>query len=173
MLVWMFILAVAALLLAAVVVPRVFGATPYVVETGSMRPGLPPGTLVVTRPTPADEIALGDVVTYQLESGQPQVVTHRVVGLGRSQSGERILQTQGDANDAPDADPVRAVQVRGTLWYQVPFVGKGTNLLTGTQRQVGVLLVGGGLLGYAAFMFLSAASERRGGRTKVEETTNS
>ncbi len=61
--------------------PRLGGATPYTVLTSSMEPEYPPGTLVVVRPVPIEEIGIGDVITYQLESGEPTVVTHRVVGL--------------------------------------------------------------------------------------------
>ena len=47
---WLVILGAVAVLLVAVVVPRVAGATPYTVLTGSMAPAYPPGTLVVVRP---------------------------------------------------------------------------------------------------------------------------
>ena len=103
MLAWVVILGAVGLLAAAVLVPRVAGATPYAVLTGSMQPGLPPGTLIVVRPVNDADLALGDIVTYQLESGEAPVVTHRVVAMGYDGRGELRLQTQGDANDVPDA----------------------------------------------------------------------
>ena len=60
---------VGATLLVALVVPRLAGATPYVVLTGSMQPKMPPGTLVVARPVDPMSIAPGDVVTYQIQLG--------------------------------------------------------------------------------------------------------
>jgi signal peptidase len=71
-----------ALALVGVVAPLVLGATPYTVLTGSMRPTYPPGTMVVVRPVDVERVAPGDVVTYQLASGRPEVVTHRVVAVG-------------------------------------------------------------------------------------------
>ena len=68
-----------------------------------MKPSMPPGTLVVVRPTPVDEIGIGSVITYQVESGEPTVVTHRVVAQGIGATGEPVFRTQGDANDVPDA----------------------------------------------------------------------
>lgn len=157
------ILGAVGLLVVAVALPRVVGGGAYTVLTGSMRPGLPPGTLVVTRPVEPAEVRIGDVVTYQLESGEATVATHRVVGLGQSMQGERTFTTRGDANGAVDPEPVRAVQVRGRLWYAVPYVGHVNSYLTGEQRAVGRLAVAGLLLGYAAVMLVGGIRERRRG----------
>lgn len=156
----MLVAAVAASLLVAVVVPRLGGAVPYVVETGSMRPGMPPGTLVVVRPVDAARIGVGSVITYQIRSGEPAVVTHRVVATGLDGTGQRRFLTQGDANNAPDPGWVRPVQVRGERWYAVPALGYVTTLLTPAQRQLLLAAVVAVLLGYAAVMVLTDLRER-------------
>ncbi|SDS29116.1 signal peptidase I [Microlunatus soli] len=166
---WTVILGMTAVLAAAVVVPRLAGATPYTVLTGSMRPGMPPGTLVVVKPVAFDRLRTGDVVTYQLESGKPTVVTHRVIAIGVNGAGDRVLQTQGDANDRPDANSVREVQVRGKAWYSVPYLGHLNNLLTSGQRQwvvYGVVVV---LIGYALAMWIGAARDRTRRRNDKEK----
>jgi len=167
---WLVVLAVLAVLAVAVVVPRVTGATPYTVLTGSMEPAYPPGTLVVVRPVPPEELGTGDVVTYQLESGEAPVATHRVVAVSADLTGEISFTTQGDANDAPDPQPVRPVQVKGELWYSVPYLGHVNNLLSGSQRQVAVYLIGSLLLGYAAFMFTSSVRDRKRSRCDAAST---
>lgn len=150
----------------AVVVPRLGGATPYTILTGSMTPAYPPGTLVVVRPVDPADIRTGDVVTYQLRSGEATVVTHRVVAVGRTTvSGEVVLTTQGDANASADAEPVRGVQVRGELWYAVPYLGRAGAVLTADTRQLLVYGVAGVLVLYAASMFVAAAGDRRRGRS--------
>lgn len=158
---WLVILCVCVVLAIAVLIPRLSGATPYTVLTGSMRPDLPPGTLVVVKPVAPDDIRTGDVITYQLESGKAAVVTHRVVAVGATVKGEPSFRTRGDANDVPDADPVRPVQVKGRVWYSAPYLGHVNNILTGSQRQAAVYVVGGGLLLYAAYMFTGAIRDRR------------
>lgn len=161
---WLVILAVTAILAIAVAVPRIAGATPYVILTGSMRPELPPGTLVVVKPVAPEKLGVGSVITYQLESGKPTVVTHRIVSAGVTAQGDRIFQTQGDANNTPDQAWVKPVQIRGERWYAVPGLGHITNFFTGQQRQVattGIVVV---LLGYASWMFGSAIGERRKNR---------
>lgn len=157
---WSMILSVCAVLLVAVLVPRVAGATPYTVLTGSMRPGMPPGTLVVVRPTDPARIAVGSVVTYQLESGKPAVVTHRVVSQGLDADGQPVFQTRGDANDSPDPKWVMPVQLKGEKWYSVPYLGYVNNAIDGSQRQMAVYVVAGALLAWAAYLFTSAARDR-------------
>ncbi|GAA4418919.1 hypothetical protein GCM10023169_09060 [Georgenia halophila] len=158
---WVVILGAVAILAAAVVVPRAAGATPYTVTTGSMEPALPPGTLVVVRPVPHDQIGVGDVITYQLESGEPAVATHRVVAVGTDMTGAYRYTTRGDANDADDRTPVRSEQIRGRLWYAVPYLGHVSTVLTGEQRVVGRTVGAGLLLAYAGYMFVGAVRDRR------------
>ncbi len=159
-LVWSVIVLGLGALAAVVVAPRIAGATPYAVTTGSMRPAYPPGTLVVVRPVDVGSLRVGDVVTYQRASGRATVVTHRIVAVEHRLDGEPVLRTRGDANDAVDPAPVRAVQVRGRLWYAVPHLGRVNRWLTGDQRRVASYVVVTGLLGYAAFMFAGAARDR-------------
>ncbi len=159
-LVWVVLVAALGVVAVAVVVPRVAGGTPYTVLTGSMEPGLPPGTLVVVRPVSPEEVRVGDVVTYQVASGESTVVTHRVTAVGTRLDGELAFTTQGDANDVADPAPVRAVQVRGRLWYAIPHLGRVNSLLTDQQRQTAVIGVAALLVGYAAFMFVGALRDR-------------
>ncbi len=165
---WLVILGVALVLVVAVLVPRLAGATPYTVLTGSMRPDYPPGTLVVVKPIDTAELRRGDVATYQIASGKPAVATHRITGIGVNLKGERTFTFQGDANDAPDPDPVLPVQVKGRVWYSVPYLGHLNNALNGSQRQVAVWVVAGLLIGYAAFMFVSGLRDRRRGSARDE-----
>ena len=167
---WLVILAAVAVLGGAVLLPRVTGATPYTIMTGSMAPTYPPGTLVIVRPVPFEDIRVGDVVTFQLESGEAAVATHRVVGSTVSLDGERRLVTRGDANGADDPEPVREVQVRGRVWYAVPYLGRVNQLLTGGRRQLVMTVVVTFLLLYSAYMFTSAARDRRRRRAPQSET---
>lgn len=147
---WTVVAVTVVLLIAFVLVPRATGSTPYTVLTGSMRPEMPPGTMVVVRPVDPAELAVGDVITYQLRSGEPDVVTHRIIETVVTQDGLEF-RTQGDANDAPDAELVRAVQVRGEAWYSAPLLGYLTSGVTSDARTVTAQSVGVLLIGFALF----------------------
>lgn len=156
-------------LIVAVALPRVFGATPYTIATGSMRPIYPQGTLVVSKKIPFDQIRIGDVITYQIESGIPTTATHRVVSVGSSLDGKKYLRTKGDANDSQDVAPVKPVQVKGRLWYSVPYVGHVSNILSTSQRELVVKLIAAALILYSLMMFGSSArSKMRGIRVDAK-----
>ncbi len=158
---WVVILGITAIITISVLIPRIGGATPYVILTGSMEPAMPPGTLVVVKPVDPESLGVGTVVTYQLKSGEPTVVTHRITQVGITSTGKYRFTTQGDANQSPDEKSVRPIQIRGERWYYVPYIGYITNLVTGAQRQVFTVLAVIGLFGYAAWMFVGAARDRR------------
>ena len=138
--------ALAALVL--VVVPLATGSQTYSVLTSSMAPKYAPGTFLVVKPTPVDTLRVGDVITFQIESGKPAVITHRITGINAGQNGERTFTTQGDNNSVADEFPVQEVQVRGKLWYAVPYVGFVANSLGNSDRGEMLQWAAVGLLGY-------------------------
>lgn len=158
---WTVLLLALGLVTVAVLLPRAVGGTPYAVLSGSMSPTLPTGTLAVVRPVEIDDVMVGEVVTYQLHSGEATMVTHRVIGTRLGRDGQRELLTQGDTNTTPDAEPVRAVQLQGRLWYAVPHLGRVTALLSSNQRELAITALGGGLGLYALLMLGGAARDRR------------
>ena len=158
---------IAGIAALAIVVPAATGSRALTVLTSSMEPTLPPGTLIVTRPTDVEEIAVGDVLTYQLKSGEPTLVSHRVVQRLTLADGEPRFVTQGDNNPQPDAEPVRPVQAVGTLWYSIPYLGWVAQALTGQTRAWLIPAVVAALFGYAAWMLVSGL--RDGRRTKRGE----
>ena len=158
---WVLLLSMFSLLAVTVAVPRFTGSTPYTVLTGSMRPGMPPGSLVVSRPVRAAELKVGDAITYQLRSGEPEVVTHRITAVSKTFGGETLFATQGDANPIPDEKPVKAGQIRGVVWYTLPLLGYVNSWLTGEQHIWAVGVAVALLLGYSAFMCTAAVVESR------------
>lgn len=150
---------------AAIVVPAATGSTTLTVLTSSMEPDFPAGTLVVVRPTDVADIGPGDVITYQLRSGEPEVVTHRVLQQHRTADGEPFFITQGDANPSPDPEPVQPVQVRGTVWYAIPWLGHVAQWVSGDVRAVVVPVAVVGLFAYAGWMFLGGLRDRARGRS--------
>jgi signal peptidase len=164
---WGLLAVVAGLAVLVIGIPVATGSTPLTVLTGSMEPTLPPGTLVVVRPTPAREIGLGDVLTYQIEPGKPAVVSHRVVEVRSVSNGTTEFITKGDNNNAADPAPVQEAQIKGTVWYSIPLVG-WASIAAGQYRAWLLPLVGVALLGYAAAMIgsglLAKARAARGAR---------
>lgn len=166
------LLIVVAIALAAIIVPMATGSTALTVLTSSMEPRYPAGTLIVVRPVAAADVQVGDVVTYQSKSGQPQVVTHRVIEKGFRQDGGLQFITQGDANSVADENPVREVQIQGRLWYSVPYLGWVANAMNGSARQTIVPVIAGLLVAYGVWSVGSGiVQKRKRSRTSASETT--
>ena len=150
-------LLIAVLFLGAIliVIPKLAGATPLTVLTTSMEPGLPPGTLIMVRPVEMSDIQVGDIITYQIRSGEPDVITHRVIGIQPVATGEMRLILQGDNNGAADELPVRKEQVQGKFWYSVPYAGFVNSWVNGTNRPWILPVIAGLFLAYAVWMIIS------------------
>ena len=156
--------AVAALLLAVVVLPLALGWVPLTVLSGSMEPTVPTGSQVVVAPLEGEDdaagLSTGDVVTFMPRPDDPTLVTHRIVGVAVDGEGRRSFTTQGDANAAPDAEPVTATQLRGLVKYHVPWAGYAATLLDAEQKRSGIVLVAAALFGYALWQLVGAVRDR-------------
>lgn len=150
--------------LVLIVLPVATGSQTYTVLTNSMAPKFPPGTFLVMKPVDFDQIQYGDVVTFQLYSGRPEVETHRVVGFGATQQGEKTLITRGDNNGANDPEPVQEIQVKGKLFYAVPYVGFVANALGNSDRGTWTVVAAIGLIGYGAVTVFTSVRKSRNSR---------
>ncbi|MDJ0335652.1 signal peptidase I [Salinibacterium sp. G-O1] len=152
------VLVIAVLVIAA---PAIVGGSALTVLTNSMAPKFPPGTLIVIKPTPIDEIKVGDVLTYQIKSGNPAVISHRVITRSVSLEGETTFITKGDNNDLADPKPIMEVQVKGTLWYAIPYLGFVNNAVNGETRPLVTPIIAGLLFAYAVYTVISSIAGRR------------
>ncbi|QEP08384.1 signal peptidase I [Glutamicibacter sp. ZJUTW] len=166
---WLVLFIVLALIAIMIVVPKLGGATAFTVLTGSMRPHLPPGTLVVVKPIDPEQLRIGDVATYQLESGEPEVVTHRVSAIGASLGRGAQFIFRGDANNTDD-EPVQPEQIRGKLWYSVPYLGYVNSALSIQQRTWLTWIAAGGLIAYSLVMLAGAWHDHRREKASCRST---
>lgn len=143
------------------------GASLVIFRTGSMAPTMPQGSLAITLPVSASEIAVGDVVTVWRDGGHDQTglpVTHRVVevrspaeaiskvGLAADQ---RELVLKGDDNAVVDFEPYIVDRAR-TVVVAIPGLGT-TMMLAKSPIGMGILtLVAAGLTTFAFWPTRSA-----------------
>ncbi|OUE26987.1 signal peptidase I [Clavibacter michiganensis] len=143
------------------VVPKVSGSVPLTILTQSMEPTLPPGTLIVVRPVDPDALEVGDVATYQIRSGDPAVITHRITAIASASDGTRSFTFQGDNNASPDSLPVTPAQIQGEVWYSVPLVGWANQAVNGQARSWIIPAAAVALLAYAAVTIVTGALQTR------------
>ncbi len=140
-----------ALFLALAVLPRLGLYRPVTVLSGSMRPTFSPGDMIVVSPEPVSAVRVGQVISYQVPTGARQVETHRVVRI-LSGGAHPVIQTQGDANNAPD--PWTAKLEGATAWRLtavVPKLGYVVNALRSPALRMAAIFIAPLLL---ALLFL-------------------
>ena len=162
---WMLLGAVVSGALALILVPKLNDAQPLTVLSGSMIPTFDPGDVVVVRDTDATNLEIGDVVTFQPFPDDPRLTTHRVAEVRYGVEGVSYV-TKGDNNGAVDLEPVTPKQVRGEVWYAVPYVGHASVWMSGGLLGGMVDLIAVGLLLYGGW-FLVAGLVERGRRPEV------
>jgi len=128
---------VAVALLAVTVGPKFLPYQALVVRSGSMSPTIPTGSIVFYKKVAANKVKVGDIIVFQKPGDTNEKVTHRVVNISSSPTGN-YYTTKGDANGAADAWRVPAV---GTGWvssFHVPTIGY---ILAGLESTLGRLLL--------------------------------
>lgn len=95
---------------------RTWGLVP--VLTGSMRPGIQPGDLVLVTPEPVGAVRPGQVLDFQPPGEGGATVVHRVVSVTPGADGP-VIRTKGDANNVADSWKAR---LGGTRAWRVRAV---------------------------------------------------
>lgn len=151
-------LLVGAAIVVVVIIPRMTQGAALTVLTGSMTPDIPVGSVVVVRPVDPQTLQVGDIATYQAQPDSPALITHRITQVKQTSQGLRFI-FKGDANRSRDLDPVVPQQIRGEVWFHVPYLG---SIRDGLHGKGGITLVVMILLaGYALTQISSGLRERR------------
>ncbi len=114
---------------------------PLIVTSGSMSPHIAAGDLILATPTPASEVAVGEVATLP-SSLEDTLVTHRVTSS--TPTGDTItFEMKGDANDTADPETY-AVAADADVWQpRIVLPGAGRWIMSLLQPQVALPLLGG------------------------------
>lgn len=86
----------------------------FVVTSGSMEPEIQTGALLFTHMVPADQISVGDTITFK-EDGE--YTTHKVIEKNLNPVS---FKTQGTANSAPDPGSVTEDELAEKNCFQSP-----------------------------------------------------
>lgn len=118
---------VAALIFAASKSPQksIFGYRYYTVLTPSMEPELSVGDVVIVKLKNAEDINIGDIITFNPSNDSTAYLTHRVTEKleDYEETGVTCFKTKGDANEVEDSFLIDSSRVIGTVSFDIPKVG--------------------------------------------------
>ena len=101
-------------------IPDVFGLQVFQVETASMEPTLPVGTLILNQiPKDESDIEEADIITFTYENN---IITHRIVAIKQDDKGRIYYQTKGDnINNSIDPWNIYFEDIISKNIMQLPF----------------------------------------------------
>jgi len=162
------------------------GFYPTIIASGSMTPTMEVGDIAIATSIDPSKIQTGDIIQYL--KGE-EMTLHRVVEIYRER-GTLFFITKGDANSAPDPDPVHPSQIRGKLILTIPKLGwasiavkefffKTYTFLTATLPQtltnigtqittIGVYITSALAFTAYSYLLLTYKNQRKGGKTQNE-----
>lgn len=115
----------------------IFPIKPIGIASGSMKPTLYVGDLVLIQKCSANNINVDDIIEYQRKDFS---VIHRVVEKYQK-DGETFFITKGDNNSSADSDPVSEQKLKGKVILRIPYLALPTiwiDSLSGRQAYVDV-----------------------------------
>lgn len=134
------------------------------VLSGSMRPGLSVGGVVVSQRVTVDSLRVREVIIFRDPYKPSEQIVHRIIKIAKGPGGKLLFNTQGDANNVRDP---WTLSIQGNYIYRarwsVPLVGY---VAIAYQNHRGLFLLGAGILLIllAIATFLEAQQGRRRGR---------
>lgn len=128
-------------------VPLALGLRSDVVMSGSMSPRIRPGDVVVSVPTDARRLRIGEIINFTDPADPRRRLIHRYIGPNR----DGTLTTKGDANGQADSTGVPAAMVYGASRVRIPYAGLVSLWLRTRQtRPLTVTVLGALVLGRLA-----------------------
>jgi signal peptidase len=100
------------------------------VATGSMIPKYEVGDILIVKEVDTNELEVGDDITYlgKVSTFAGRVVTHQIIQIEESETGEKIFHTKGIANDTEDPE-ITADQIYGKVIYKCVVLSLLTKLM--------------------------------------------
>lgn len=112
----------------------VFPVYPSVIATGSMKPIINPGDIIlvkkITNTRDMEDIKEGDIIQFRKDS---ILISHRIIGIEKVGGGNIQFITKGDNNKEIDWEPVSSQNVKGMVKHILPKIGWPTLLIKGNR----------------------------------------
>lgn len=111
---------ISAVLLVGLLVPLPGKIELKIVQSGSMSPRLPVGSVVVVMPEV--DYKVGDIITFGKDTKKRIPTTHRIAKIERENGSVRYV-TKGDANEEADSGKTQYTAVIGKVVGTIPRLG--------------------------------------------------
>jgi signal peptidase len=127
-------------LLAVLLLGRLGGYRPLIDYSGSMRPAIDAGDVLVSQAVPAQSVRTGEIVSFSDPAAGGRLVTHRVRSVHTADQRVYFL-TRGDANAVPERWSVPRGATVAKVDLRIPDLGWATAWLNSGAARIATLLL--------------------------------
>ncbi len=116
----------------------------YTIVSPSMVPSINVLDVVVTmRVNNPEDLKKGDIITFNSTDYRYSgvLVTHRIVDIEKTSSGEYLFTTKGDNNNTPDSSRISFNEIYGRVLFRIPKIGYIQYYLSSILGWVAIIIV--------------------------------
>jgi len=107
------------------IAPQFAGFKAYIVESGSMSPEIPTGSVIYTENVSSSQLEENDVIVFEPSNSDipAERISHRIIEK-KTQNNAYYFKTKGDSNPVADPGWTRGTNVKGKEVLTAPYLGK-------------------------------------------------
>lgn len=118
----------------------------FIIVSPSMVPNINVQDGIVVKREEIEKLKKGDIITFTSHDYRYNglTITHRIVGIEKTESGKYLFRTKGDANNVEDSYLVQTNDIYGRVIFRIPMIGYIRQFLSnsfGSIMFVGILAV--------------------------------
>ena len=116
----------------------------YTIVSPSMVPAINVLDVVVTmRVNNPDDLEKGDIITFNSTDYRYSgvLVTHRIVDIEKTSSGDYLFTTKGDNNNTQDSSRISFNEIYGRVLFRIPKIGYIQYYLSSILGWVAIIIV--------------------------------
>ena len=144
----------------------------YTIVSPSMVPAINVLDVVVTmRVNSPEDLEKGDIITFNSTDYRYSgvLVTHRIVDIEKTSSGEYLFTTKGDNNNTQDSSRISFDEIYGSVLFRIPKIGYIQYYLSSVLGWVAIIIVPAVIIiGYDIYKLIKTLRSNDNGSTKSE-----
>ena len=144
----------------------------YTIVSPSMVPAINVLDVVVNmRVNSPEDLKKGDIITFNSTDYRYSgvLVTHRIIDIEKTTSGEYLFTTKGDNNNTQDSSRISFDEIYGRVLFRIPKIGYIQYYLSSVLGWVAIIIVPAVIIiGYDIYKLIKTLRSNDNGSTKSE-----
>ena len=144
----------------------------YTIVSPSMVPAINVLDVVVTmRVNNPEDLEKGDIITFNSTDYRYSgvLVTHRIVNIEKTSSGEYLFTTKGDNNNTQDSSRISFDEIYGRVLFRIPKIGYIQYYLSSILGWVAIIIVPAVMIiGYDIYKLIKTLKSKDDNAKKID-----